>query len=117
VPPVFAQVRGDAVRARRLANPRGLDGTRLAEAAPAIPRLAQSRDMVNVDAELEHKNGKSFSSGLFSAKYGTIWQTHSHSDCADDRISVFIRRDQNTHISEILAAGVGLDDGDFFRVR
>jgi hypothetical protein len=57
VPPVFAQMRGDAVRARRLANARGLDGIGFAESAPAIARLAQRGDVVNVDAKLEHNHG------------------------------------------------------------
>ena len=54
VPAVFAQVRGDAVRARRLANPRGLDRVGFAKSASAITRFAQRGDVVNIDAEFEH---------------------------------------------------------------
>ena len=54
VPPILAQMRRDAVRAGRLRCERGLHGTRLAAAKPAITRLANGRDMVNVDAEFQH---------------------------------------------------------------
>jgi hypothetical protein len=71
VAPVLAQVRGDAVRARRLANPRGFDGTWLAKSAPAIPRLANGGDVVNVDSKLEHKR---FYRTQFHAKCGAVLQ-------------------------------------------
>src|SRR5208282_4304260 len=54
VPAVFAQMRGDAVRAGGFTNPRRLDRIRFAETAPTIPRLAERCDVVNVDAEFEH---------------------------------------------------------------
>ena len=65
MPPVFAQMRGDAVRARRLANPRGLNRTGFAESAPAITRLADRGDVVNVDSEFEHKTKIIFASKAF----------------------------------------------------
>ena len=55
VPAILAQMRGNAVCAGGFANPRGRDGVRLAESASAIARLAERRDVINVDAEFEHK--------------------------------------------------------------
>ena len=54
---VFAQMGGDAVRAGGFANQRRLDRVRLAALAPAVARLAQGGDMINIDAELEHGGG------------------------------------------------------------
>ncbi len=51
---VLAQVRSDAVRAGVFANPRRLDGIGFAESASTIARLAQRRDVINIDAEFEH---------------------------------------------------------------
>src|SRR5471030_3479799 len=68
MPPVFAQMRGDAVRARRLANARGFDRIRLAKSAPAITRLADRGDVVNVDAELEHNAKMIFPSDAVSCQ-------------------------------------------------
>ena len=57
VAPVLPQVRGDAVGAGGFANQRRLDRVRFAAIAPAIARLAQGRDVIDIDAEFEHGNG------------------------------------------------------------
>ena len=51
---VFAQMGGDAVSAGGFADQRRLDGVRFAALAPAVARLAQGGDMINIDSEFEH---------------------------------------------------------------
>ena len=57
VTPIFAQVAGDAVGAAQMRFDRGPDGVRLVGAA----RLAHGRDVVDVDAELDHRSASSIS--------------------------------------------------------
>jgi hypothetical protein len=54
MPPVLAQMRGNAVRARRFAEQGGGHGIGFAKAAPAIARFAEGGHVVNIDAKFEH---------------------------------------------------------------
>ena len=135
MPPVFAQMRGDAMRAGRFADFSGLDRIGFAKSAPAIARLAQCRDVVNVDAELEHNHGCGVASAT-AAKNNAVktWDNFSiehlsvpnqreigkcnyDSDCPTAPVSAFIRRAQASLLREILAAGFDLHGGYFLRVR
>ena len=49
-------MRRDAVRARDLGGDGGVHRRRLAAALPAIARLAQRRDVVDVDSQLKHRD-------------------------------------------------------------
>jgi len=51
---VFAEMRGDAVSASRFANERGFDGIGFAAFHAAIAGFAESGDVIDVNAELEH---------------------------------------------------------------
>jgi VanZ family protein len=56
MPAVFAQMGGDAVRARRLARERRRNGIRLAVPAPAVPRFANRCDVVYINTQFKHRN-------------------------------------------------------------
>ena len=57
VPPVLAQMAGDAVGAAEVRFDRRPDGVRLVRLA----RLPDSRHMVHIDAEFDHRSCSSFS--------------------------------------------------------
>src|SRR5208283_3067569 len=54
VAPVFPEVGGDAVRARRLTVERGGNRVRLALRASTVARFAERRDVIDVYTQLQH---------------------------------------------------------------
>ena len=69
MPPVFPEVRGDAVRPGRFAELRRLDRIGFSRVPPAIPGLAKRGHMINIDAQFEH-DGKLLHSRRFSRSAG-----------------------------------------------
>lgn len=53
MPPVFAQMSGDAMRASSLAYQRGCDGIRFTHLASGVPRLPHSGYVIDINAEFQ----------------------------------------------------------------
>src|SRR5580698_5640599 len=74
-------MRGNTVRARRLAEQGGGNRVGFALSAPAIARLANRGHVINVDAKFQHECSMIIFSWPLCAKNGAGWQFQSWVCC------------------------------------
>ena len=116
VPPVFAQMGGDPVRARGLAGQRGRHRVRFAAFAPAVTGFAQRGDVVNVDTQLQHAPGLSVTIRVMrNPNCGPAVRPNDNWRCLSLASPVFMRRAEIALLYQLLGAGSPLDGADLLR--